>query len=72
MPIIHILFTILHNRTLLLKHTVCAFSLCFPFYKWEGGGIDVLHGNENPIYVFLFRALRGRSPNFHIHVPVSD
>jgi hypothetical protein len=27
---------------------------------------------ENPIYVFLFWELRGLSPNFHIHVPVSD
>ncbi len=29
------------------------------------------HGNENPIYVFLFWELRGLSPNFHIHVSVS-
>jgi hypothetical protein len=28
--------------------------------------------NENPIYVFLFRELGGLSPNFHIHVSVSD
>jgi len=28
-----------------------------------------LHCNENPIYVFL---LLGLSPNFHIHVSVSD
>jgi hypothetical protein len=27
---------------------------------------------ENPIYVFLFSELRGLSPNFHIHVSVSD
>jgi hypothetical protein len=26
------------------------------------------HCNENPIYVFLFWELHGRSPNFHIHV----
>ncbi len=31
-----------------------------------------LHGNENPIYVFLFWELRSRSPNFHIHVSVND
>jgi hypothetical protein len=31
-----------------------------------------LHCNENPIYVFLFLELRGLSPNFHIHVSVSD
>ncbi len=34
------------------------------------------HCNENPIDVFLFLELRGRgrglSPNFYIHVPVSD
>jgi hypothetical protein len=28
--------------------------------------------NENPIYVFLEKELRGLSPNFHIHVSVSD
>jgi hypothetical protein len=27
---------------------------------------------ENPIYVFLFWELHGLSPNFHIHVSVSD
>ncbi len=31
-----------------------------------------LHCNENLIYVFLFWELRGLSPNFHIHVSVSD
>jgi hypothetical protein len=31
-----------------------------------------LHCNEYPIYVFLFGELRGLSPNFHIHVSVSD
>jgi hypothetical protein len=31
-----------------------------------------LHCNENHIYVFLFWELRGVSPNFHIHVSVSD
>jgi hypothetical protein len=28
--------------------------------------------NGNPIYVFLFYELRGLSPNFHIHVHVSN
>ncbi len=28
--------------------------------------------NENPIYVFLEKELCGLSPNFHIHVYVSD
>jgi hypothetical protein len=31
-----------------------------------------VHCNENPICVFLFWELRGLSPNFHIHVSVSD
>ncbi len=32
----------------------------------------ILHWNENPIYAFLFWELRGLSPNFHIHVSMSD
>ncbi len=32
----------------------------------------VLHCNENPIYVFPEKELRRLSPNFHIHVSVSD
>jgi hypothetical protein len=28
--------------------------------------------NENPIYVFTEKQLHGLSPNFHIHVSVSD
>jgi hypothetical protein len=31
-----------------------------------------VHCNENSIYVFIFWELRGLSPNFHIHVYVSD
>jgi hypothetical protein len=31
-----------------------------------------VQSNENPIYVFLFWELHGLSPNFHIHVSVSD
>jgi hypothetical protein len=31
-----------------------------------------LHCNENSIYVFLFWELHSLSPNFHIHVSVSD
>jgi hypothetical protein len=30
------------------------------------------HCKENPIYVFLFWALRGLHPNFHIRVSLSD
>ncbi len=33
---------------------------------------EPLHGNEKPIYVFLFWELRGLSSNFHIHVSESD
>jgi hypothetical protein len=33
---------------------------------------DYIHCNKNPIYIFLFWKLRGLSPNFHIHVSVSD
>jgi hypothetical protein len=35
-------------------------------------GDSLTHGNENPIYVFLFWELCGLSPNFHIHVSASD
>ncbi len=31
-----------------------------------------VHCNENHIYVFLVWELHSLSPNFHIHVPVSD
>jgi hypothetical protein len=31
-----------------------------------------LYTKENPIYVFPDKKLRGLSPNFHIHVSVSD
>ncbi len=31
-----------------------------------------MHCEEIPIYVFLFWELRGLSPNFHVHVSVSD
>jgi hypothetical protein len=34
--------------------------------------LEQLHCNENPIHVFLFWELLGLSPNFHIHVSVSD
>jgi hypothetical protein len=33
---------------------------------------NTIHCNENAIYVILFWELRGLSPNFHIHVSVSD
>ncbi len=31
-----------------------------------------MHCKENPIYVFVFWELHSISPNFHIHVSVSD
>ncbi len=31
-----------------------------------------MHCNENPIYVFPEKEMRGLSPNFHIHVSVSN
>ncbi len=34
--------------------------------------LSLIHCSENPIYAFLFWELCGLSPNFHIHVPVSD
>ncbi len=34
--------------------------------------VITVHCYENPSYVFLFWELRGISPNFHIHVTVSD
>jgi hypothetical protein len=32
----------------------------------------LLHCNGNSVYIYLFWALRGLSPNFHIHVSMSD
>jgi hypothetical protein len=33
---------------------------------------SLTHCNKNPNYVFLLWELRGLSPNFHIHLSVSD
>ncbi len=38
----------------------------------ESCGSTDPHCNENTIFVFLFWELRVLSPNFHIHVSVSD
>ncbi len=43
--------------------------LSMSFYLY---GQSKEHYNENSIYVFIFWELRGLSPNFHIHVAVSD
>jgi hypothetical protein len=42
-----------------------------PQYQ-PNAGIVCLHCKENPIYIFLFWELRGLSPNFNIHLSVSD
>jgi hypothetical protein len=34
--------------------------------------IIIMHRNENPMYEFIFWELCSLSPNFHIHVSVSD
>jgi hypothetical protein len=34
--------------------------------------LSLLHCKDNPIYVFHEKRPRGHSPNFHIHVSVSD
>ncbi len=42
---------------------------------WESNCLSAsveLHCNDNSVYIFLFWELRGLSPNFHIHVSVSD
>ncbi len=38
----------------------------YPIWRYSS------HCKENPIYVFFFWELRGLSPNFQIHVSVSD
>ena len=38
----------------------------------RAGPINKAHCNGNSAYIFLFWELRGLSPNFHIHVSVSD
>jgi hypothetical protein len=49
-----------------LRHFASAYSK--EFYRQY----TILHCNDNPIYVFLFWELLSLSPNFHIHVSVSD
>jgi hypothetical protein len=49
--------------------------ICIPSVKNNGSEVCVrthLHCNENPIYLFHIWELCGLSPNFHIHVSVSD
>ncbi len=46
--------------------------VCILYFFFPIGQILSMHSKENPIYVFLFWELHGLSPNFHIHVSVSD
>ncbi len=49
--------------------------IVFPFRKpapFNGHYKYDLHCKENPLYVLLFWELCGLSPNFHIHVSVSN
>jgi hypothetical protein len=39
---------------------------------WFNHAVPCLHCNENPIYVIPEKVLHGLSPNFHIHVSVSN
>jgi hypothetical protein len=52
-------------RRLLLRHVDTVFALSSLNHSHS----LLAHCNENPIYVW---ELRGLSPNFHIHVSVSD
>ncbi len=55
------------------KHLIVRSSkLKIGIYEEYSGIAFAPHYNENPIYVFLLWELRGHSPNFHIHVSVSD
>jgi hypothetical protein len=47
-------------------------TLCILNVSIRSETILCIHCNENSIYVFLFWELCGLSPNFHIHLSVSD
>ncbi len=56
-------------------YTVCPKILDNIYAKIAFGAtyiVAILHCNGNSVYIFLFWELRGLSPNFHIHVSVSD
>ena len=57
-----------HQTVLFNKNDI--YVLIEDFCSKECGWL--LHCNENAIYVFLFWELHLLSPNFHIHVSVSD
>ncbi len=67
--------------------TISNDGLCLSFYcyfLWNscwvvqdrchglGKRYDLMHCKGNSVYIFLFWELRGLSPNFYIHVSVSD
>ncbi len=49
----------------------CTFAIGEWRIWWAAGG-STTHCNENPVYVFHFWELRGLSPNFLIHLSVSE
>ncbi len=59
-------YTFLTFRGVRGKTLVSFKSLLFVFVQL------ILHCNKNPIYVLVFWELRRLSPNFHIHVSLSD
>jgi hypothetical protein len=65
------------HGSMMLRVGAIAFGLGTLIYTGLGRPVLLLlftgvHGNENPIYVFPEKELRSLSPNFHIHVSVSD
>ncbi len=64
------------HGSMMLRVGAIAFGLGTLIYTGLGRAILLLllsgvHCNENPIYVFPEKELRGLSPNFHIDVSVS-
>ena len=56
-------------RPLMIHKEECLSS--FGALLWYLGHTDA-HCNENSLYVFPEKELRGLSPNFHTHVSVND
>jgi hypothetical protein len=56
----------------LINHAIKNFLRRLHLHGPLPSAIWYTHCNEKPIYVFLHWELRGLSPNFHIHVSVSD
>jgi hypothetical protein len=53
------------NKIVFLRYLTVS-ATCRKYY------FSLTHYKENPILVFPEKELRGLSPNFHIHVSVSD